>query len=235
MIKAIIFDLDGTILNTLTDLNKALNYALAKVGFSNVTLEETRSFLGNGIKSLVLAGLKGNIEKLDEAYQAFQWYYKRHISDYSKPYSGIVELLNKLKEKNIKLAVLSNKQEKFLKQLVSIHFPDLFLKVIGDKPNQKRKPNPDSLIKLMDSLKVNPSEVIYIGDSEVDVETTINAKISGVFVSYGFRNKKDLEKIANVKICENVCELEMYLLSKLENDKLSTSKHILGLNELEDN
>lgn len=208
----IVFDLDGTLLNTIEDLNAATNYALDNNGYNVVTIDETRKFIGNGIKKLIERSLKGNLEKFDIVFADFKNYYFENIDVYTKPYDGINELLFKLKNKGYKLAVLSNKEHNALNKLCDSHFEGIFSMVIGDRPDIDKKPSTMGLSYICEHLNEDIKNVLYIGDSEVDVKTVLNSECNGIFVSYGFRDKEDLLNAGAKIICDSVYEL----MEKLE-------------------
>lgn len=211
MIKAVIFDLDGTLLDTLADLHEALNFALMKNNLAPITLEMTRSYLGNGIKSLVTKAISDNADKLQEVYTDFNEYYSTHLTIKSKPYENMFKLLDFLTANKIKLAVLSNKKEVYLKEIVEFFFSGYFLNVLGDKEGRKRKPDPTTLLTLIANLGVKTDEVLYVGDSEVDIETCLNASVLGAFVTYGFRKKSELRCYKNINLFDSVSDLKAFI------------------------
>ncbi len=206
MYKAIIFDLDGTLLNTLEDLNAACNYALKKYGYEEISLTETKNFIGNGIAKLIERSLKGKLEKFPEVFIEFKKYYKENCNVFTKPYPGITKLLNELKNKRFKLGILSNKAQFALEKIVDFYFPNLFDQVLGDQEGLRKKPEIDGLIKICNDLNVELSEIIYVGDSIVDIETTYNANCMGLFVSYGFGNVIEMAE-KNVRLYKDTNEL----------------------------
>lgn len=209
--KYIVFDLDGTLLNTLKDLNVACNYALTKYNYPTVTLLETKSFIGNGIKNLILKSLKGNDSKLEVVFDAFVDYYFKNYNVYTKPYDGIIELLDYLKNNNVRLAVVSNKNQYCLERLCEEHFKDYFEIIIGDRDDVKRKPSTDGLKLVCDKFKCNLKDLVYIGDSGVDYETVKNANCYGIYCAYGFRGREFLESINANNIVDDASEILKYL------------------------
>ncbi len=193
-LKAAIFDLDGTILDTLGDLFNSVNYSLKLCNLPSRTIDEVRSFVGNGIRLLIERAVPQNtpIEITDKCFEIFKSYYKNHSSVLTKPYPGIAELLKELKNNGISLAVVSNKADFAVQALVEQYFPRVFDFAVGEKENIRRKPAPDSVLCALNYLNVNKSEAIYIGDSEVDIETARNAGISCIAVLWGFRDEKFL-------------------------------------------
>ena len=208
--KLIIFDLDGTILDTILDLNAALNYVFAEFNLSKISVETTRLNLGNGIKRLIIDS-KGSNENIDVFYNMFMEYYNKNYNVYTKPYDGIIDLLYELKNKGYKLAVISNKNIVPLKKLVDYHFNNIFDMVLGDGMGFKRKPDPEIINYCIDKLNSNISNTIYIGDSDIDINTVNNSKVNGLFVSYGYRKREILEQNGAKIIFDNVLELKDYL------------------------
>lgn len=209
--KYIVFDLDGTLLDTLKDLNEACNYALAKYNYPTVTLLETKGFIGNGIKNLILKSLKGNTDKLDIVFDAFVEYYFKNYNIYTKPYDGILELLSYLKKNNARLAVVSNKNQYCLERLCDEHFKDYFEIIIGDSDKIKRKPSVEGLELVCNKFNCNLKDLVYIGDSGVDYETVKNANCYGIYCAYGFRGREFLESINANNIVDNASEILKYL------------------------
>lgn len=189
--KLIIFDLDGTLLDTLTDLKNAVNYALISQGFPKRTLEEVREFVGNGTKVLMKRALPSNVdeETYAEAYNDFINYYLSHDKVFTKPYDEIIELLKTLKEKGYHTAVISNKNDVAAKALVNLYFNDLIDITIGTRDFNKTKPNPESTLEAMHHFNYTNNECVFVGDSDVDIATATNAGLPCISVSWGFRSK----------------------------------------------
>ena len=211
MIRAVVFDLDGTLLNTLEDLMCSCNYAIAKYGYKPITLEETRAFIGNGIKKLIERSLKGDLRYLEECFSAFKEYYYLNCNIHTKKYEGIDTLIDYLISRDIKIGVVSNKRYDTLNLLVHAHFNDKFKHIIGDGEGIKRKPEPDTIIEIAKRLNVTLDELCYVGDSNVDVETVKNTGCRGLFVDYGFRDKEVLEECGAEHIFSSPLELKEYL------------------------
>lgn len=193
--ELIIFDLDGTILNTLEDLADSTNYALAASQLPERTVEEVRSFVGNGIRKLieraVPEGCKDTI--VDKVFADFGEHYKEHCADKTRPYDGILELLSEL-QKKYHLAVVSNKADFAVQELCERYFPGKFEYVVGERKGIRRKPYPDSVLEVLDKLQINKGNAVYVGDSEVDIETAKNAEIKMICVEWGFRDRAFLMK-----------------------------------------
>lgn len=213
MLKAVIFDLDGTLLYTLQDLTNAVNTGLLAADMPQRTTEEIRGFVGNGVAMLIARTIQGGKEnpKYNMILSAFREYYKEHCSDNTVPYEGIPEFLNRLKNAGIKTAVTSNKPDSAVKVLCGGFFPKLIDAALGDIEGQKRKPEPDMLYKAMDILNVNKDEVIYVGDSEVDIVTAKNAGLKCISVSWGFKDRDFLAANKAEVIVDNVEELEQWI------------------------
>lgn len=195
MYKTIIFDLDGTLLDTLDDLTIATNAALQKFGFPLRTKEEVRAFVGNGIKKLIERALGAPMEGLDEVLEEFKRYYTAHCADATKPYEGILPLLKELKRRGVQTAVLSNKADFAVKKLAQEYFDGLLLAAVGENEGAgiRKKPAPDSLFAVMKQLNASAETTLYVGDSEVDIETAKNAGVACLCVTWGFRDREFLE------------------------------------------
>lgn len=189
--KLAIFDLDGTILDTLDDLADSLNYALEKSGYPVRDLEEVRRFVGNGIRKLVERGVPSgtSAEAADKVYESFTEHYKVHCADKTKPYENIPELLKKLRENGVKTAVVSNKADYAVQDLCVQYFDGLFDAAAGEREGVRRKPAPDSVNIVLEKLGVNRENAVYIGDSDVDVETARNSGMDCIAADWGFRDR----------------------------------------------
>lgn len=194
--KLAIFDLDGTILDTLDDLMDSLNAALAKSGFPVRTREEVRAFVGSGIRKLIERGVPaGTAAHLQEkVYRDFSAYYKDHSTDKTRPYEGVPELLRALRAAGCQTAVLSNKSDTAVQELCQRFFGGLFDMAFGERTGVPRKPAPDAVFEILSSLKCEKADAVYIGDSEVDVELAKNAGLDAVLVDWGFRDRLSLLK-----------------------------------------
>jgi phosphoglycolate phosphatase len=190
-----IFDLDGTLLDTLGDLADSTNYIMRQYGYPERTITEVRSFVGNGIRKLLERSAPNGTspEEIDRMFEMFKEYYRAHCADKTKPYDGIMELLHALKKKGVKLAVVSNKADYAVKALCEQYFPGYFDEAVGERVGIARKPAPDTVHEVLKNLKIDKSQAVYIGDSEVDVETAKNAEMDCIAVDWGFRDKEVLE------------------------------------------
>lgn len=194
MKHAVIFDLDGTLLNTLGDLRAATNHALEVRGLPSHSMEEIRQFIGNGIRLLICRAMpEGTPEaEIDAALDDFKAYYAAHIHDRTVPYDGIPQLLTALRKRGIKVAVLSNKIDSASQQLIEYFFPGKTDVVFGEHVGVPRKPDPTSCRMVMQQLGVQPEQVLYVGDSGTDMQTAKNAGLYAVGVTWGFRSKEVL-------------------------------------------
>ncbi len=192
--KAAIFDLDGTLLNTLDDLADSVNAMLKMYSFPRRTVAELRSFVGNGARNLIARSLPEDSPPtlVDECLSAYIAHYSENMKNKTRPYDGVPDLLQELKKAGMKIAVCSNKGDENVKGLCNEYFGGLVDVASGEVPGIKKKPAPDSIFKAIEALGADPNEVVYIGDSEVDVLTAKNAGISFIGVSWGFRDKADL-------------------------------------------
>ena len=211
--KAIIWDLDGTLLNTLEDLMDSVNYALSKKNMKNISLEQTRKYVGNGIANLVKRAAGNNVSKelLDELLIDFKYYYNIHSKDKTAPYNGILQLLTELKEDGYKMAIVSNKIHSAVGQLAEEYFPKLIDIAIGEMEDVPRKPAPDMIYKAIESLGIKKEEAVFIGDSEVDVATGLNADIDMLTVLWGFRDKNELIQSGATTFVDTPNNLKKYL------------------------
>lgn len=205
----IIFDMDGTILNTLEDLKNSLNYVLQQAGYQTRTLEEVRTFVGNGIRKTIERALPSDIEeeKIDELFSLFMDYYAIHNTDNTKPYNGVIDLLKELKHLGYKTAVVSNKQDSAVISLCKKFFTGLFDVEIGEKENIAKKPDPDEVNEVLKILNIDRTKSIYIGDSEVDIQTAQNSKMKSIIVDWGFRDRKFLYEHGAEVIVSNPSEI----------------------------
>lgn len=186
-----ILDLDGTILDTIKDLCEAVNYGLKEFHLKPISIATAKKNLGYGISSLVYES-SAHSPNTEDILQYFKAYYEKHYNDNTKPYFGVFDTLQKLKERGVLLGVLSNKVEPLAVRLCEAHFKDCFSFVYGEASGRKRKPDPEFLLEILDEYGIDKKEVLYVGDSEVDIKLARNAGIDGILVSYGFRTKEEL-------------------------------------------
>ena len=200
MKTGILFDLDGTLLNTLEDLLDATNAALRHFGRPQRTLQELRSFVGNGARNQLRLSLSGREDDpdLDAALEWYKAYYAEHCQIKTAPYPGVPELLERLKGE-WPMAIVSNKPDVAVKTLCAQHFPGIY--ALGEAPDCPRKPAPDMVFKAMKAIGVD--RCIYVGDSEVDIRTARNAGVPCVSVLWGFRDREVLEAEGGRYFCED--------------------------------
>ena len=197
MKKLVIFDLDGTLLDTIADLAVATNYALQQLGYPTHTEETIRTFVGNGINKLLeraLPTVEKNEANVMRMRTYFVPYYDEHNADLSGPYPGIVALLEEIQKRGLMIAVASNKYQEATAKLVAQYFPTIdFVEVLGQRDGIAVKPDPTIVFDILKKAKVAPEDVLYVGDSGVDMQTAQNAGIDAVAVTWGFRPRAELE------------------------------------------
>ena len=212
-IQAVVFDLDGTLLNTLDDLTDSVNWALEKYGFPVRSLAEIRSFVGNGLRNLISkavpTGADGPV--VEELFEEFREYYKAHCAIKTAPYEGVMELLKELHTKGVKMAIVSNKIDSGVKELNAVHFAEYIEVAIGEREGVGRKPAPDSLNEAIALLGVEKDNTIYVGDSDVDILTAKNAEVGCVSVTWGFRDAEFLMQHGAECMIDQPLELLTYL------------------------
>lgn len=213
MYQLAIFDLDGTLLDTLADLRQGINYALGTQGFAPRTLAEVRAFVGNGIWKLVERAVPAGTDeaRMEAVYGAFNSYYAVHCADLTKPYDGIPALLRRLQADGVVCAVVSNKPDYAVKTLSEQYFPGLLAASAGAKDGVRKKPAPDAVFEVIRRLGAQSLRAVYIGDSEVDIETARNAALPCISVSWGFRDRDVLVNAGADCICDDVAALERVL------------------------
>lgn len=195
-IRNIIFDMDGTILNTLDDMCNSVNYMMNAAGLESLSIEKVREYVGNGVRTLVRRCLPESIdgEEFEKYFLIFSNHYDIHKNDLTAPYDGIIELMQSLKERGYGMAVVSNKYDSAVKELSQTLFNGYLSSAIGAGENIRLKPESDGVILAMRELGAKVEDTIYIGDSEVDVATARNAKLPFVGVTWGFRTAQQLKK-----------------------------------------
>lgn len=192
--NTVIFDLDGTLLNTLEDLTDSVNHAMDAMGWSRRDKKEIRLFLGNGIKQLMKLSSPDGIssEEFNTAFEIFKEYYSMHNDDKTRPYDGTVEMMKNLRKKGVKMAIVSNKIDSAVLTLRDRFFSEVVEIAIGDMQGMKRKPAPDSCLRALELLGSNREDAVYVGDSEVDLATAQNAGLDCISVLWGFRDEEHL-------------------------------------------
>lgn len=209
----VIFDLDGTVLYTIEDIANALNYSLRHFAFPEITLQEATDYVGNGARRLVtLAAPKGTDGTvLEELLSFYNKWYDEHSVILTRPYDGMVELMERLQGRGVKLAIVSNKPDMTVKGLAQRFFPGLLETAVGDRPGAARKPAPDAVLAACSLMGSELCRTVYVGDSEVDVLTAKNAGIDCISVSYGYRSRETLVEAGAKSIAGSVAELEELL------------------------
>ncbi len=207
--NTVIFDLDGTLLDTLDDLSDSLNHTLTEVGAPTLTKEQVRRYVGNGMARLIELALPGGRDdpRYDRTLETMQAYYKAHNQIKTAPYPGVVELLDELRRRGYALAVVSNKPDTSVKPLVKHYFGDAIPVAIGQRPDVRRKPAPDAVEEALRQLGRDRVEAVYVGDSEVDLATARNAGMDCISVTWGFRDREVLESAGATRYADTPAEV----------------------------
>lgn len=211
MNQCVIFDMDGTVYDSIADLANSVNYALEKCGLPTHNIESYKSFLGEGVFVLIRKAITEAYyteEIFKQVKHFYEEHYKLNLNDLSKPYDGIIDMLHMLKAKGIKLAICSNKPHEFCVDICNNSFKGIFDIVLGQSKALPKKPNPSMLYKILEELDVKPQNAIYVGDSEFDIQCGKNANIDTIAVTYGFRKKSELLKNEPDFLCDSVEQLE---------------------------
>ena len=213
----IIFDLDGTLLNTIDDLGHACNHALSQLGFPTHAIDSYPALVGNGVKNLIRRALpesERTEENVERVYTAFVPYYDAHNADYTRPYEGIVGLLQNLKKEGHTLAVASNKYQAATEKIVNQLFPSIFDVILGEREGIARKPDPQivyDIFRMTNHTSNTTSSVLYVGDSLVDMETAQNAQLPFIACSWGFVSRQQLLQAGSTQIIDHPAELEQFI------------------------
>lgn len=214
-IKVIIFDLDGTLLNTLDDLADSTNFALAEFGYPPKTTEEIRQYVGNGVAKLIERAIPNGQDNVhyNTCLKIFKIIYAENMYNKTAPYNNIINLLTELKEKNYKIAVVSNKFDLAVKELCQKYFPNLIDIAIGENEAAgiNKKPAPDTINLVLEQLELTSNQAIYVGDSDVDILTAKNSNMPCISVTWGFRDKEFLLENDAKIIINNPKEIIDYL------------------------
>lgn len=211
-----IFDLDGTLLNTITDLGASTNFALHSMGFSEHPLSAYNYMVGNGVRKLMeRAQPDASPQVIDELLTHFRSHYDEHCTDTTKPYPGIPELLAELREKGVKLAVATNKYQAAADKIINHFFPDVeFEAVLGQIPERPVKPDPSVVFAILNLCPTQKRDVLYVGDSAVDIETARRACVESVGVTWGFRPVSELRKACADHVVSLPAEILRFLESR---------------------
>ena len=211
--KAVIFDLDGTLLDTLLDLANGVNYVMRKYGQPEHSVEAVRSFVGNGVRNLMRRAVPGGEDNpaFEEQLAEDIAYYREHDRIYTKPYDGIPDMLDRLREKGLSIAVLSNKDEVAVKNLCEYFFPGRYDLALGNTKDRPRKPDPAIVMAALERFGLTREEVLYVGDSETDAKTAEAAGVDYILVSWGFRSRELLAEYHARSIIDSPEELFRYV------------------------
>lgn len=207
--KTLIWDLDGTLVNSLFDLQDALNHALAAQGLPQRSLDDVRRFIGNGLRRLVERAMPDGAPEaqVDAVFAAFNDYYVVHCMDKTSPYDGILEALRRLKAAGFRMAIVSNKQQYGVDMLQQAYFSDTVEVAVGEHQGVRRKPEPDMVAEALGRMRLDASSAIYVGDTDVDVLTAQNSGMPCVSVLWGFRSREFLEAHGATRFITSPLEL----------------------------
>lgn len=210
----VIFDLDGTLLDTLQDLAAAVNYALTRQGYPPRTVQEVCRFVGNGVEKLMRRAVPAGLpeERIMAALAVFKDYYARHNNDATAPYPGVEALLDHLKAHGVRMAIVSNKNDPNVKALARLYFPDTIAMAVGEGGGVRAKPCPDTVLHVMNTWGCDPSRVLYVGDSDVDIQTARSAGVDCASVCWGFRPEQELRAAGATLLVHTAQELEAVVL-----------------------
>jgi len=211
---AVLFDLDGTLLNTLDDLTDAVNHTLRSFGYPVRELDEVRAFVGNGIRKLIERVLPGGAAdpNMEAALIEFKRYYTEHCNVRTHPYEGVVDAMTALDEAGIKLAIVSNKNDEAVKALARDYFGSLVSAAIGGRDGVPRKPAPDMPLLALEAIGAIPERTLFVGDSDVDLQTATNSGMDCMLVSWGFRDKEALAALHPRFLVEDAAEMPALIL-----------------------
>ena len=215
MINTIVFDLDGTLLNTLEDLKDSVNYALERQSFPLRNLSEIRSFVGNGIRLLMERAVPENIdaETFEICFKDFCDYYKIHMEDKTAPYDGINDMLTNIKKAGFKTAIVTNKADFAAQDLCKRMFGENIDFVVGSSDDRPNKPAPDGVFYALEKLDSKIGNTVFVGDADTDILTAKNANLPSIGVLWGFRDREVIEEAGAEYIVESVNDLEKLLIS----------------------
>ena len=210
--KLVIFDLDGTLLDTIDDLKKAVNHAMGLRGFPTFTREEVMAMVGHGARNLMRKALPvghKDDDMVDATYNDFKAYYITHIDVHTKPFPDIHDLLTQLHQEGVMLAVASNKFQEGTEHLIKEFFPEIpFVAVLGGRPDFPLKPDPEIVGEVLRKANVDKEDAVMVGDSDTDMETAANGGVMGIAVNWGYR---DMSSVKNLLVANSVEELFFYL------------------------
>lgn len=208
--KGIIFDLDGTLVDSLHDISDAMNIVLTGLNYPTHTYDTYQYFIGSGLRNLIskaLPATNNSDEQIEICFDCMVNEYRKICTLKTKPYDGILELLDNLTSQNIKLAVFSNKADELTKKIASEIFPDYFDTAVGLSTEALKKPNPFEAIEISKNWNLKPEEILFVGDSDIDMQTAVNANMFPVGVSWGYRTEEELKASGAKLVINNASEL----------------------------
>ena len=208
--KGIIFDLDGTLVNSLEDISDAMNSVLQDLNYPTHTYDDYQYFIGSGLRNLVSKALpasNNSVGEIETCFEIMVKEYRETCTLKTKPYAGIIELLDNLVSRNIKLAVFSNKADELTKKITAEIFPNYFDAAVGLSLESLKKPNPFEAVAISEKWELKPEEIIFIGDSDIDMQTAVNANMLAVGVSWGYRTEEELKASGSKLVIHNPLEL----------------------------
>lgn len=208
--KGIIFDLDGTLVDSLHDISDAMNTVLESLNYPTHTYETYQYFIGSGLRNLVskaLPSTNNSDEQIEICFESMINEYREICTLKTKPYEGIVELLENLTLQNIKMAVFSNKADELTKKIASEIFPNYFDTAVGLSIEELKKPNPFEAVEISKNWNLKPEEILFVGDSDIDMQTAVNANMFPVGVSWGYRTEDELKTSGAKLVINNASEL----------------------------
>lgn len=215
---AVLFDMDGTLLNTLADLTAAVNHTLRVYGYPARETDEVRAFVGNGVRKLIERALPGGAAdpNMEAALATFKAYYTEHCDVQTRPYDGVLEAMAALHEAGLKLAIVSNKNDEAVRALSRTFFGSLVNVAVGGRDGVPRKPAPQMPLLALDALDAAPQRTLFVGDSDVDMETAQNTGMDCMLVSWGFREAEALSRLAPRYLISDPAEMPALILQPVE-------------------
>lgn len=210
----IIFDMDGTTLNTMGDIGQSINHVLKEAGYPQRNAEEVRQSIGGGVGNLVRKSVPAGTseEEYKEILSGFKAFYSAHINDLTVPYPGITDLLKTLKAAGLRLATNSNKVDSAVNLLAEAHFKGLFDISLGERPDIPKKPSPAGALHIMKTLNIAPERTLYVGDGDADIITAKNAGCDSAWVSWGYRKREELEDLEITNAFDSIEALRSFIL-----------------------
>ena len=207
--KLVIFDMDGTVLDTLEDLRASMNYALSRHGFPLRTLEEIKQRVGSGLMNTARTSVPDNTDEatIQEVFGEFKSYYAGHLNDFTRPYPGIIEVMRRIKALGIPIGISSNKFDYGAKALANAHFGDLVDLTVGESELVPKKPDPTGTLRIMNTFCADSASTVYFGDSAVDIQTAKNANLECLCVTWGFRSEAELKEAGGRKFVHAPAEI----------------------------